>query len=451
MPADLQDSLRDLLRAGLQLVAARTGGRFPTYPVARIDFSEPRTLAEVWYDVPAVASVIGKLAPDLDSLPEMAAAVDVVAAHGTLILPAVTDAAGRPIAPSDRILGKLLMEHLREFVRDYIQANATIEFQEDRFAEAYDVYQQLWHTRKVRREVIAPLPGFASAVEMIEFTPDLKLLPLTPELKTALCGASPFGSSLMPASEFANSHFRLSATYVTDSPQNSDSRSLVDIERAVLALRLLKAGDVGIRAYFDRLQIRLLQGGYTTAGSTGMWPGTEWGRRPYELALADVPTLLSLYEQLTRLERARRLTTLDTALRRFQLTYTRLADEDRLIDLTIALECTLLYGIRDELSYRLAMRGAALLAAERDPEETYRFLRSMYEARSAVVHEGKHLRDVAKNKEIGGRPYHEAVEELESIVRATLRALLAALERGESSLRQIADALDTQLVRSLGH
>lgn len=449
MTEDVRFAMRELLRAALALIAVRTAGGFPTYPVARIDFSERNTLTEGWYDVPAAGAVIHQLTAELNRLAEMPAAAERLSAEPTLALPATSDAAGRPAAPTEAMRRSLITEQLRAFVRDYIETHETLEFSDELFEQSFEVYRALWHSREVLRELIAPLPGLTSEVETIEFAPDMKLLSLPPELKTALCSTSPFGTSLMTASEFAQSQFRLSAIYGSRSPLHSDGRSLANIERAILALRLVKAGDVGIRAYFDRIHVRPLRREHTAASSVEGWRGREYGRRAYELTRPDVAQVQSVYQQLNRLESARRLQDLETALRRFQLTYTRLADEDRLIDLTIALECTLLYGIRDELSYRLAMRGAVLLAAERDPEDTHRFLKAMYEARSKVVHDGSHVREIAKNNQIAGRAYDTVVEELENIVRATLRELLLRLERTQFPLRKIVDALDIELVRSL--
>ena len=67
---------------------------------------------------------------------------------------------------------------------------------------------------------------------------------------------------------------------------------------------------------------------------------------------------------------------------------------NRIIDLCIALESSLLSDVREELVYRLSLRGAALLAGKRDPEVTRWLLRKIYEARSAVVHDGKSLRQI---------------------------------------------------------
>jgi excisionase family DNA binding protein len=48
-------------------------------------------------------------------------------------------------------------------------------------------------------------------------------------------------------------------------------------------------------------------------------------------------------------------------LQRFNQTHAGTSDDDRIIDTAVALESTLLYGIDDELTHKLALRGATLL------------------------------------------------------------------------------------------
>ncbi len=84
---------------------------------------------------------------------------------------------------------------------------------------------------------------------------------------------------------------------------------------------------------------------------------------------------------------------LNQALRRRSLT-------DRAIDLGIALESLLLEGVRDELSFRLRIRGAWLLG--RTPQERdaiMRSLRDVYECRSTAVHEG-HLGRTIRRRDV---------------------------------------------------
>lgn len=68
---------------------------------------------------------------------------------------------------------------------------------------------------------------------------------------------------------------------------------------------------------------------------------------------------------------------------------TRRSGGDAIIDCAIGLEALLTAGVRDELRYRFALRGAAILAWERGHrrEHFYR-LQEFYDTRSAIVHSG---------------------------------------------------------------
>src|SRR5216684_2539896 len=79
----------------------------------------------------------------------------------------------------------------------------------------------------------------------------------------------------------------------------------------------------------------------------------------YELHESDTSTLQELVKALQQLRSAQprgKLSIygdLSVALRRFNQSYERETPEDQIIDLTIALESTLLGDLRDELKYRL--------------------------------------------------------------------------------------------------
>jgi hypothetical protein len=85
----------------------------------------------------------------------------------------------------------------------------------------------------------------------------------------------------------------------------------------------------------------------------------------YELRAADWERALKIHDALGAIE-----SKMQIPLHRFNQTYSRQSGEDTISDLTIALESFLLPEIREELQYRLSMRGAALLAALRNPLET---------------------------------------------------------------------------------
>jgi len=97
----------------------------------------------------------------------------------------------------------------------------------------------------------------------------------------------------------------------------------------------------------------------------------------YELRAADWDAFTKVYDALEAIDEK-----MSIPLRRFNQAYGRQSGEDTIIDLTIALESSLLPNTREELQYRLSMRGAALLTSLRDPLETQALLKTMYDFRA---------------------------------------------------------------------
>jgi hypothetical protein len=78
---------------------------------------------------------------------------------------------------------------------------------------------------------------------------------------------------------------------------------------------------------------------------------------------------------------------LGVALRRFNSANERLKDEDRLLDLIIAMEALLLRGDeQNELGFRFALRGTALISDKKIRKEIFSNLKSAYDLRSRIVH-----------------------------------------------------------------
>src|ERR1051326_6606356 len=144
-------------------------------------------------------------------------------------------------------------------------------------------------------------------------------------------------------------------------------------ENIVTALRLLKNGNIQAPFLLDCTQLA--------------WPWRDSAEKLYvpdfyaednvgqfvlsEAELATVQQLIRALEKLPLPKQGG----LRLALQRLNRSYTRFLPEDRLIDLTIALESTLLAGEGgSELKFRLVMRGVVLLRAKYKPEDTKHIL-----------------------------------------------------------------------------
>ncbi|MHC1592740.1 MAG: hypothetical protein ACXQT1_01510, partial [Methermicoccaceae archaeon] len=88
-------------------------------------------------------------------------------------------------------------------------------------------------------------------------------------------------------------------------------------------------------------------------------------------------------------------------LGRFNDAYSRMKDEDRLVDYIIVLESLLLSGGEmSEMSYRLGLRAAHLLAkSAEDRERIFETVKAAYDLRSRVVHGNEPTKKVKIGKE----------------------------------------------------
>lgn len=213
-----------------------------------------------------------------------------------------------------------------------------------------------------------------------------------------------------------------------------------EVRDVITALRLLREGCVGIVVGFSHPSARF------SNGMSGGWSSLSYHASgihgSYTLHTTDLPALRELVNKLA-LSAVQK--SLGVALRRFNQAYERSQLEDRLIDLTIALESSVLDEDPNELTYRLARRGAALIAQDRPPHETRETLEAVYAARSQIVHNGALISDKVTWK---GFPASDLLARCEDCTRRILRSYVARLVAG-SSLRSINTSLDNDLIDGL--
>jgi hypothetical protein len=302
--------------------------------------------------------------------------------------------------------------------------------------------------------LIVPLLNLESEVPKADLGDGFSLSPFTDtERSDALrLGKSvPMWEELLTPALLRRAQVKLRKTFMLppgQSPETDEMRE--SIGYVVGALRLHKRGDVGTWAEFSRAPIEAsYAGGYLEEYRV------RRGGTTYAFLAADVPAVVALAEGL----RDARVKSLAIALRRFNLVYARDLHEDRIIDLSVSLEASLLAGIEEELTYRLAIRGAALLAAVRRPTETHTLLDTLYFARSKIVHEGRDLFDKDTRNPIAkrarrletffpGMELHEFSGHCEECVRDVLKAYIGHLRDGKS-LGQINSDLDVRVLERL--
>ncbi len=229
----------------------------------------------------------------------------------------------------------------------------------------------------------------------------------------------------------------------------------------VTALRLHKAGDVmatlAVESLTGTLRLEFERGEddpkwYTPTATFNRELLPQRNVLTYTLLASELPQVLRLRDHLRQLGLGSQQGALSTPLRRLDRSYMRETGEDMVIDLTIALESSLLRGVRDELRYRLAMRGAALLAPEKTAGETAAFLLATYEVRSLIVHEGLDLSEGSILKILGRLDppidFRDLPQRVQDIVRQILKSYVDRLVHG-ASINDVNAQLDRQITDSL--
>lgn len=223
-----------------------------------------------------------------------------------------------------------------------------------------------------------------------------------------------------------------------------------EIERVftnvLTALRLTATGDVGIKEtlyIWDDPQFPGIQHlNETESRDTFVHRYVE---------KLELDSLRSIYAQLDALTSSGNKD-LSVAIRRFNQSYTRRSSEDIVLDCITALESTLLAGIKDELTYRLALLGAALLSPAINPARTRNELEALYNIRSSIVHSGVRIADIPKNKSLkkylGLFPVDNLGRDCEQLTRQVLRKYLAFCSTG-MPIKNVNDFLEARIIKGL--
>jgi hypothetical protein len=321
----------------------------------------------------------------------------------------------------------------------HFNTNGVADADERSLRALYRRHRAQWMEPASARDISLPLFNTASVPAETELVSGFRISPFTSSDKEAfvLREIDPFGHNLLSIQELLSSHCQLKTTVVV--PHHEVD---IAISRILSACRLHKSGDIGALARLSLPRNRLFHG---SAVSNTEFQTPVLFSRKYDFLPEDYEPIRRVFLALEAQQDRRDLT---VAIKRFNQSYTRESAEDKLIDLTIALESCLLSGLRDELKYRLSLRGAALLARLRPPRDTQRILSTMYDARSSVVHEGNtvdHLVTKSSLKSKLGLGVQELILLWQQMVRDVIKTYLFAAASGKT-VAEINAALDARLL-----
>jgi len=213
-------------------------------------------------------------------------------------------------------------------------------------------------------------------------------------------------------------------------------------------------GDGGALAFFERG--RMVSGPPTMSASVSPALFVRQHNTLYHFTEVDLPIATALYTTLQEFDQHKR--GLAIALRRFNQSYSRINPEDQIIDLTIALESCLLGDGNEELNYRLALRGAALLAKAKlwEPKDARDLLKALYIVRSAIVHSGQELSNLGREAtkqlrdlKISPDKFPQRCEDIVRYIVRTYVLRLAEDGASDKTVRTICVELDQSILEGL--
>ena len=287
-----------------------------------------------------------------------------------------------------------------QFLYTYFDDVPDLALDEQCFESIWSRFRRELSIAEWRHIGITILQNFSSPLGRIEIADDVAVCRRTLEDMQGTVGQDELGWLMEDWMQGAyGSHALLVEHREPKSPQNTFSTDALHtvnkIHRALLALRLLKEGDVRTgRFFFSRPAL------FPARPSGKSSSGSAEGRsgKVYQLNDHDLPQLQDYYALLLRFEQshAEAWKNISTAMRRFTAVYDNdwRQPEDGVIDAMIAIEALL--GTNQEITYRISTRVASILAGgDEDRLKLYKDMKLYYDTRSRILHGGepekKHL------------------------------------------------------------
>jgi len=337
-----------------------------------------------------------------------------------------------PFRPSSTsfIFGELLF-----ILRDYLRRGGPIE------DVNVDLLESCWAdiaslVAKPKTTSVCLVLG-VSPTEPIEFGVHGTLRPLTKERKTELFRFHTWDFGQCPVEEAAAAGAELVL------PAGSGEATSRHVTIVMTAIRLMTSPRIYCRGPItipvtDRVPVAF---SYTpqTDFATPLRESHEWALILRDKDLSVGPDDLKERHALCDALDKKAFDLFHVAFHRFNQAMRRTHVEDRIIDLAISLESTVLAGISTELSWRARMLGTELLRGSVPHAHARMMLDCLYKARSKIVHEGALLSDVVASKSETGK----ALRKLATTVDAFDDAMVTLLQAVMHAVSYRASECDT--------
>jgi hypothetical protein len=348
------------------------------------------------------------------------------------------------------------------FLRQYLERLGGTHFDPAFFEEWYSAFESYHLSDSVACVVTLPLSNFSSDRERTQFPPDGRIVRLTGDDLARLGARLPryWGIAATPVGLAVVARIFGSGCAIQvdlEAPKGEPipvEQALPRAERVLTVLRLLKPGYVFCDAAFA--EPHGFHPRWTVPAGEHIHPlmPVLMPTRPGEsmqFSAEDAALCAELWNKLKAALGAKARARLELAIRRFNEAYHRQEPEDKLLDIAVALETTLLVDTDKELGHRLALRGAQLLQSSRAPGKTHRLLEKFYSQRGKIVHAGRRLPSwvlVDPGQGLKLRPVQFA-DEIHALCREVLTAVVESVAQG-TDIPGLIRQLDDDVVSCLG-
>jgi hypothetical protein len=197
--------------------------------------------------------------------------------------------------------------------------------------------------------------------------------------------------------EYTNKESKLSSVQKSNAGF-SNLQASTNCSALLTALRLFKQGIVGTGWMYEEKVYDVPIGG----NSRRSFLPQQSGGPKYVIKLSELSKfkkfwlryklLLLKYDKFNKLNSTGKMDSIDLAISRFNSAYSRLTNQDKFIDFSIAMEALFSRkDIQDSLRHKLAIRFARFIEPKPDPikrEQKYNDFKKLYDQRSAIVHGG---------------------------------------------------------------
>ena len=232
--------------------------------------------------------------------------------------------------------------------------------------------------------------------------------------------------------------------------ESQDLHVLKIFEKLITALRMLKSEEVGLGSLVTVPKVW----GSSRYADIRKFPISRYIHPQFVLKEDDIAELEKLIRILELSEEFSQ-ESLGSSLRRFNTSYERWGDDDRIVDIVVALEAILLSGNEQlELKYRFALRGVALMNLPSDEgKRVFENMGYAYEIRSHILH-GERQQGVVKIMKKVSESNHEIQSLgkfaflLRNYLRRVIRAYLSIRETKNDHDEVIA-VLDRRIISGL--